>query len=542
MRGTLFTSFLFALHALHAEIVTFNSGNYSDIAAGYHFVGTDAMARDPGAVTVQSLGSLPETEAFWGHLAERISGWMARCGVTEADRVKVRQGWLEPLMAEARRWESWLGIFEARPGGSSDWCLAIRLPGSRAAIWQDHLRLFVSDATGIGSRSVFVGGNRGWEIARAGSEYGWRCVRVGDWLLLSGAAPGFDRMTEVIDRVRQTGRPVTKADDYWMQAKADLGHWPTLKNESKLGLRLLSRGAKIRTELDVELPEAWAPAAGEWLIPTNMIRDPLISFTSIRGMRTLTERFKLLESTGISAEIDQAFFWAMPDAPFLSFVAVPVDHATNVLRQVAPKIVEKLAGVIEGKGAGEVSWNPESTELMWKGLPLIIPYLRAGEKKLVAGGLFATIAAGDPPPADLIDQVMGRENLVYYDWEITETRLKQWTQLFQFLSMLSSDNWFALTSPPMKWMVLAGPLLGNSVTEITRESPRHLRLVRQSYTGLTGFEIITLTAWLHDPGFPEFRWPFEPFGKRPLPAGVTEPTAPPGPTKPKASKRKTQAP
>ena len=86
-------------------------------------------------------------------------------------------------------------------------------------------------------------------------------------------------------------------------------------------------------------------------------------------------------------------------------------------------------------------------------------------------GIFPAAPSNQPLPPELLAQLTSRTNLVYYDWEITGDRLRQWRQLDQVLSMLTPDNlpqlpgaaagpqWLAVLSP-----LLGNTLLGNSVT------------------------------------------------------------------------------
>ena len=62
--------------------------------------------------------------------------------------------------------------------------------------------------------------------------------------------------------------------------------------------------------------------------------------------------------------------------------------------------------------------------------------------------------------------------------------------------------------PELKWIGAIGPKLGNTITEVTYESPTELNVVRRSHLGLNSIELILLSHWLAHPKFPAVN-PFE---------------------------------
>jgi len=117
-------------------------------------------------------------------------------------------------------------------------------------------------------------------------------------------------------------------------------------------------------------------------------------------------------------------------------------------------------------------------------------------------------------------QFVGRTNLVYYDWEITQTRLDQ----LRLVAYMAESNLrrhrastpgdlpvFSPRRPAQKFLAAILPRLsrdtdrgreGESITEITLTSSRELTLVRRSPVGLTALEFIGLSWWLESPSFP----------------------------------------
>ena len=72
-------------------------------------------------------------------------------------------------------------------------------------------------------------------------------------------------------------------------------------------------------------------------------------------------------------------------------------------------------------------------------------------------------------------------------------------------------------------MIAVEQKLGNSVTEITADSPTTCSLVRSSHIGFTGVELVALTRWLESTRFPKLSFELPP--DRPLPPASRPPPA-----------------
>ena len=128
----------------------------------------------------------------------------------------------------------------------------------------------------------------------------------------------------------------------------------------------------------------------------------------------------------------------------------------------------------------------------------------------------------NPPPVELLSQFAGRTNLVYYDWEITQSRLDQLrvlasmtetilhpqpvtnpAELSRFSPRRTAQKFLAAIVPHLSRKTEHG-LEGESITEVSLANPRELTLVRRSPAGPTALEWIALSWWLESPDFPRF--------------------------------------
>jgi hypothetical protein len=217
----------------------------------------------------------------------------------------------------------------------------------------------------------------------------------------------------------------------------------------------------------------------------------------------------LIRSLGLKQTPNQLFLWGLsPEIPLqikaAAFVGNPVEAMVALEEKVAPQLSRRLLDL----GLGQIQ-VPRENYLIWQGLPLIVPHLEPApppESGFLMGGILPVIGGKftNAPPAELIAQINGRKDLLYYDWEITQLRLEQLRQLLRFLSIFTTLAMPDPESAGARWLDAIEPRLGNTITEITVISPRELRLMRSSHLGWNGTELLGMVQWLSGPLFPRF--------------------------------------
>ena len=76
-----------------------------------------------------------------------------------------------------------------------------------------------------------------------------------------------------------------------------------------------------------------------WNIPTNLVHDPLISFTAVRGIASWLRQLQVVKDLQLEAVPDQYYAWAMYRSIFETYAAAPVPDATNFLARNEPQII-----------------------------------------------------------------------------------------------------------------------------------------------------------------------------------------------------------
>jgi hypothetical protein len=257
----------------------------------------------------------------------------------------------------------------------------------------------------------------------------------------------------------------------------------------------------------------------DWEIPTRTITEPLASFTAARGAGLLAAK-PILTLLGLDPVNGQFFAWSQARTKFQSFFSVKVDGPKKAIGGLAKRIGDfKKPGGRGEKFIGQIEHDPKKPGLAWGNVPLFAPYITVGnsdDKGYIVGGVFPPDPIKKPIPKEMLDEFADKENLVYYNWEITGQRLEKWNLLIQFAAILSDRREQLVNKTKgIAFLTSLYPKLGNTITDATVNGNK-LTLTRKSHLGLSALEIALLTRWIDNPRFPTptLEWPPAPENKR----------------------------
>ena len=500
----------------------------------FHFAGSAQLAKGTNATKLAGALRMPATAELrkftWGKLAKSPEVfWAGAVPAGAGDQSAL----LAPLFDDLVEAESY---GEARGSvGRLETVLAIELNQTRAALWSTNLwRL--TQAWKWGTPSETAAGNfRGWALRRTGSPGLLQVVRAENWLLVGVGGERLELLPALAQKISKGGRPVPSLNQSVLEADIDfprLGAWFSLFVKYPLPYArvvVTGSGENLRTEVRLRYADRvpWTPQP--WKVPTSLIREPLISFTVGQGLAPILGQMEAVRELGLKTIPDQFCLWGQGYETAHTFLTLPTPNASNAVQQLAPVVPRVLEKHLPN-AMGKIFWNSNKADLSWRELPFVAPHLRparTGQDEFLFAELFPLTAQTTPPPAELMAQVQGRKDLVYYDWELSQARLSHAKQFYQLYNIVTHRRMVPATAPTEKWLVALTPFLGNTVTEVTKSSPNELLLVRKSHVGLTAFELVTLARWIDSPSFP-FR--FE--GQAP----VTRPVPPRKTTTPKPAK------
>lgn len=480
----------------------------ADILYRHQAVGAKSfMLSDQGTV-FRGIWKLPQTVIFGRHLATNLSlvihGQVSQS--TNPPSVETAQ-FLRSALIDLVDNESLVDIRNSPSG--TEWTLAIQLPEARRKIWDQGLRSWLKSEKLGEVTSASWAGFTGAKAAVSRGQFSW--VVAQDWLLLGLGSNAPALWEGALAEIKSTQRPVASlTSNAWFKVNADFGKlrrtFPLIPEflDAKLALSLAGKGESVRTDgtLQFAKPLDWTPEP--WEIPTNIIYDPLVGFAAARGIAPLLAYNEDAKKLGITSFPNQMIGWSLTSVPYLTFAAFPQTGASNLLWNTFPQVPNLITNY--GKLVGEMSWVSNLSQIFWSGLPFMNPTVRAIKsegREYVLGGLLPPLRSRHKAPAELFE-FTSRTNLAFYDWEITETRVKSWNRIVQS-SLIGFFREVPTTNAPTQALIealSATNRLGNAITEITVTGPSELTLMRQSHIGLTGLEIVQALRWVDSANFP----------------------------------------
>lgn len=516
----------------------------------YHFAGRTGLPAGTNAARFKEIEGLATTAALRADIAQKLSVaalpfWRNSLPGEANDQAAL----LKPMIEDLLTSEAFLEVRGAP--GNADLALAVAVSDDRAQLWDKNLRqLAAAWKLGV-PRDLNSEGFKGWEIKKSPAPDTLQVYRAGKWTVVGLGNGRLIQLPSLLAEAKRSGRPVAALSNQFIELAADLpalrpwfpflAQWPLPPVLADIS----GRGDGIRTEVRFQysgkIPWTFEP----WRIPTNVISEPLTSFTIGQGLAPFLNQIKGFGDMGLSPLPSQFSAWGLHNEQCRMNFAVPVPNATNAMQRLSLGVPRYMLANYSNL-LGRFLYGTNRSELLLSGVPWIAPSLRPvknGKDEYLMGGIFPLSPKHTPVPDELFAQVRGRTNLLYYDWEITEHRLNHGKQFYQLASILNSRRPPSTNTASKRWLSEIGSKLGNTATEITQTGPQELVLVRRSHVGFTGFELATLSLWLDTPGFPfAFSLPpptlsmksraatNSPAARRPAGATLTKPTVTPPPT------------
>ena len=492
----------------------------SEILARCHFVGSAQLAGNTNATKLKEIQGLAETQRFIEQTLQKLAHAPRTLFGDKITPEQDERGatLLRPLLDDLLGHESFL---QARGAAdrTAEWTLLVQLPADRMSLWRSNL----TELTGLwklGSADTnTLEGYPVREVKRADAPGAIRWVEAGQWLVLGVGQNGLPAADEAVKRVKSSGRPVPAASGYWLETELNLPRLikaldlsPAIKWPDAT-LSVTGTGENLRSTMRLLFPEPVTGPLTSWRVPTNIINDPLISFTAMRGIGPWIENSKTLQKLCLTHVPNELYFWAQSQVAFQSFFAFPTKDPQSTLERIASRAPTLLDTVWPQRNLTNIDWLPTNHVALWKRLPYITPFAQpalSGNTELIFGGLFPKAPFTNPPPAELLSQLQNRNDLVYYDWEITQARLSQWRVLAQLFAVIADKPQLTTNSAGLPWLMTVEPHLGNAVTEVVAKSPREWALTRKSHIGFTGVELVALTRWLESTNFPRLSFKLPP--------------------------------
>jgi len=474
-----------------------------------HFAGLNHIATNTSSAKLNTLLNSPEAVAARKQIHDRLAVTLPGTlfGATAANTNT--SALLRPLLDELAASKF---LYEAHDAQGATWMLTVFLDASQRAKWSTNLW------QAVGSKPVVLPSMLGpsataWS-AKTSDGHLLTVAPFEDCLMVSRSSPSAPLPANPAPGKHpalSANLVDLTADLARLQPALDLPKavaWP------HFSVSVTAKGDALRSEASLKFASAAPWQLDAFRLPTNSVRDPLISFTAMQGFGDWLARVPEFKEWELKSAPNQFFTWARSDVPYNLLAAAPMPDASNTVVRAAPHALHTLGTNVAKAGVGRIAFTTNRTEIGWVGMPILVPFVRpapeAGNDFLLFGSMAGIIPTGpntNPPPAELLNQFLPRTNLVYYDWEITEAKLAQWVPIFQLTAMLSPNPSFPGAAAANQWLRAVSPKLGNTITEVTAVSPTELKAVRRSDLGLTAIELTWLARWLDNPAFPALAYP-----------------------------------
>lgn len=482
-----------------------------ETVARVHWLGKKRLAADTNAAAFMDIWKLPESAKLETQTLDKLSlvPWRLLKGATTTNGATVAR--LRPLLDDLVQAESYLEIRGAtnQPG---ELVLAIRLGEARAQLWETNLAAVLESLTGV--RPVApAAGRRGWSLKKPDAPRLIELARAGEWTVIGLGPEQNTLLAAVRARLERDHVPfAARTTDFWLEADFDLRRvagalapgWNLPEGLPRTSLTVIGTGRDVVTRGQFNFAGLRPFELEAWNVPTNLIHDPLISFTAIRGVGPLLASLKMWHDLQLGPPPNQLFFWALEGIPVQTYFAAPLPDASNQVHAAAELLVRQTGRWPDTNTMLNFVRATDYNGAVWAGVPFMSPFLRsvdAAGGRFAFGGLFPDALTNRPPP-ELLPQILGRTNLVAYDWELTGPRIESWIFTGQLFRLVVDRAQLPPESAGMAWLKAIAPRLGNCATAVTRTGAEQLSLVRNSSVGFTAVELHALADWLESPQFP----------------------------------------
>jgi hypothetical protein len=501
-----------------------------ETVTGIHWLGKERLAAETNAAALMALWNLPESQRLEAQTLYRLAvGLLATNGVTPPFQPSTNAppqltgapALLRPLLEDLLQRECFVNVRQAtnQPG---ELTLAIKLDDPQARLWQTNLAALLETLT-TGRAAALPGRTNGWQLqypqhaTRNTSQPPitrvWDLARVGNWTVVGSAVGSNDYLATTLSLFGEDPSGARLAPtNAWLFANLDLRcvasalrlNWDLPPELPRLTLSVNGDNKTVHTQGQLYLAQPLPSDLEPWNIPTNLIHNPLVSFTAFRGLRPWLAASRSWQALDLGTPPNQLFLWAQKGFGALSYCAAPMTNATNFVEHTTDWLLQGPNAYLRTNALGWVERATNGPGVLWAHVPFIAPHLEPvplSSGDFVFGGLAPNLTTNLPAPAGLYETILGTTNLVAYDWELTGLRLDQWLNLGQFLRF--ALHLAQVPSTSLAWLHALVPKLGNCVTAVKLTGPARLSFVRSSTgIGLTSAELDLLADWLESPQFP----------------------------------------
>jgi len=429
--------------------------------ARFHWIGIDHLAANANAAGFMKLWNLPETKRLATQTLDKLAlsltggeppvGTNYRISITDYAPLVSKHpaaSLLRPLLNDLVQEECYLEVRTAtnQPG---ELALALKMNEARSRLWETNLAKAIELLSGTHPAAA-QGGAPGWkaELPAASSPITRQIelTRTGDWTLLGLSAKGNPLLKDLASRIQRNKAPFTPGGNSWAELSADLRGlatafacgWKLPPETPKVTFTWTGDCSNVLTHGQFHFPRALPFKVQPWNIPTNLIHEPLHSFTAAQGFKSWIAALPAWKKLQAGEPPDQLFTWAQAPSPFLDFAAAPLPNASTVVEKLAARIMPAADQILSNNRMGRVERLTNAVGFAWVAIPAMSPRVEAvhqtGGEFLFAGMAPNTIT-NKPAPEGTMEALLKEKNAVYFEREITGPRIEAGLYISQLMRL-----------------------------------------------------------------------------------------------------------
>ena len=492
----------------------------ADTIARVHWLGEERLGVTANAFYFMRLWQLPVSSKLQDQTLAKLAAAPWRLQPDKTFRNDASP-FLRPLLNDIIWNECYLEVHhpDHQP---AQFVFAIRLPPDHAGIWETNLAIVLESLTGI-SPTLSATDPRGWVLRRTGLTNRIELSHSRAWTIVS-MAPDNQALLDGIQRWIQSD-PVLgigAGTNNWLEVEADLQQlatvlppsWNLPANSPKVSIAINGDGANVLTFAQMIFPQPLSLQLAPWNFPAGLVKEPFDSLTAVRGVQSWLASLKAWHELPLGTPPDQLYFWSLPGAPSQAYFTAPSPDASNQVGRLAEYLLQQSNPWLAARGYVSFARAPDSNGVLWGNMPTIQPFLRVADTaagSVIFGGFLPNLDPGTntqdnlfprPSFSGLTDRISVGTNLVYYDWELTGSRIEPCLYLGQVSRVVSRHAQLPMDALSVSWLKTIESRLGPCTTSVTRTGPDQLSFFRKSTTGFTGAELQLLADWLESPQFP----------------------------------------
>ncbi len=496
-----------------------------NLIARFHWLGKSRLAGETNAARFMSIWNMPESAALENQTLNKLAlaPWRLTKGDAATNGAPTAQ--MRGLLDDLVQAEWYIEVVRDVANQPAQVALAVRMDSERAALWKTNLASVVESLC----ENKISAETDGWSLhyktpdprPQTPDSGLLQFVRAGDWTLV-GLAHGKNALLgEFKTHIGRDHAPyAARTTNFWFDANVDLVQlndalglgWKLPADLPRIKLTGIGDGENVRTRGELMFPKPLDLKIEPWNIPTNLIHDPLVGFSAVRALSPMLKSFGMWNESKLGPMPGQAYFWAQDGLPPLHFAAAPALQASNqfhLLSALLLQTVNPRIGYLSRENElrmGSLYMDTNSPSMRWRGFPYFSPQLtwvESATTPFLTGGLFSNALTNRTAPAALFQQFTADADLVYYDWEETQSCVASWTQVSQVFRMVLDRSRLRMKeNASWPWMAAVATNIQTSVTTLRIGKPDSLMIARNSTIGFTGIELHLLADWLESPRFP----------------------------------------